>query len=155
VTALVEIFHGIIQNRVIITALVGWFIAQSLKFVTVLIDKKRIDFKYFVSTGGMPSSHSAFVMSLAVAVGFDSGWDSALFGLAMAFAIVVMYDASGVRQAAGRQAEVLNIIVEDMFKTHKIAEKRLRELLGHTPIEVMAGAALGILVGLAMQSFLS
>ncbi len=151
---MLNVFNGILQNRVIITALVGWFIAQSLKFVTVLVDKKRIDFKYFVSTGGMPSSHSSFVMALSVAVGYESGWDSAIFGLALAFAIVVMYDASGVRQAAGRQAEVLNVIVEDMFKTHKIAEKRLRELLGHTPIEVMAGAALGILVGLAMQSLL-
>ena len=149
-----EVLNGIIQNRILVTAVLGWFIAQSLKFVTVLVEKKRIDFKYFVSTGGMPSSHSAFVMALSVAVGFDAGWSSSLFALALAFAIIVMYDASGVRQAAGRQAEVLNIIVEDMFKTHKIAERRLRELLGHTPIEVMAGAALGILVGLAMQGIL-
>jgi hypothetical protein len=90
-------------------------------------------------------------MAMTVAVGYEVGWESALFGVAMAFAIIVMYDASGVRQAAGKQAEVLNIIVEDMFKTHKIAEKRLRELIGHTPIEVLAGAILGIIIGMIGQ----
>ncbi len=147
-----EFLAGILSNRTFLTAAFGWFIAQSLKVLSVLVEKRRIDFNYFVSTGGMPSSHSAFVMALTVAVGFDAGWNSSIFALSLAFAIVVMYDASGVRQAAGKQAEVLNIIVEDMFKTHKIAEKRLRELLGHTPIEVLAGAVLGIVIGLAAQS---
>jgi hypothetical protein len=145
------IIVGIFRNRVLITAGIGWFIAQFLKVISVLIEKRRIDFKYFVSAGGMPSSHSAFVMAMTVAVGYEVGWESALFGVAMAFAIIVMYDASGVRQAAGKQAEVLNIIVEDMFKTHKIAEKRLRELIGHTPIEVLAGAILGIIIGMIGQ----
>ncbi len=148
-------FEGFLQNRVLIIAVVGWFTAQSFKVVTVLASKKKFDFKYFVSAGGMPSSHAAFVMSMAVAVGLEAGWDSTLFGLALAFALIVMYDASGVRQAAGKQAEVLNIIVEDMFKSHKIAEKRLKELLGHTPFEVFAGGLLGIVVALIMNQVLA
>jgi len=99
----------------------------------------------------MPSSHSAFVSSLAVAVGISSGFDSTIFALALGFAIIVMYDASGIRHAAGKQAAVLNKIVDELFHGGRIREDRLRELLGHTPVEVFAGAALGAAVSMILM----
>jgi acid phosphatase family membrane protein YuiD len=100
----------------------------------------------------MPSSHSAFTSSLAVAIGIEAGFDSALFALALGFALVVMYDAAGIRRAAGKQAAVLNHIVDELFHSGRIRENRLRELLGHTPVEVLAGAALGVAVSVIMTS---
>ncbi|MGI5838997.1 MAG: divergent PAP2 family protein [bacterium] len=143
-------FDGLFRNKVMLVGTVGWFTAQLLKFLYAMFVKKNLDFRYFVSTGGMPSSHSSFVTSISTAVGFETGWDSAVFALALAFSIVVMYDAAGVRLAAGRQAEILNVIVDELFHEHKIAERRLRELLGHTPIEVFSGALLGVIIAVLM-----
>ncbi|NLM55220.1 MAG: divergent PAP2 family protein [Firmicutes bacterium] len=127
------------------TSLVAWAIAQGLKLITWAAAAREWNFKRLVEPGGMPSSHSAFVTSLSTAVGIELGFDSVIFALAAAFAVVVMYDASGVRRAAGRQAKVLNAILEDLNR-RELHPERLRELLGHTPFEVLVGALLGVVV---------
>lgn len=140
-TALSQLFG----NRVLLEAFFAWLIAQTLKVVHTLVKERRVDFRRFVGAGGMPSSHSAFVTSLATAIGERAGWGSPTTALAWVFAMIVMYDAAGVRQAAGKQAEILNQIVDDLYHGGRLREDRLKELLGHSPIEVFAGAALGVL----------
>jgi acid phosphatase family membrane protein YuiD len=131
-------------------SLTAWAIAQFLKGVWVLFKDRRINFRRFVGAGGMPSSHSAFVTSLGTAIGNISGWRSPLTALAWVFALIVMYDAAGVRWAAGKQAEILNRIVDDIYHNGRVREERLKELLGHTPVEVLAGALLGIIVAVLL-----
>lgn len=139
------------SNKVVLTALLGWFVAQALKVVFVLIKEKRFDIRRMVGSGGMPSSHASFVMSLLTAVGFVCGADSPEFAISAVLAFVVMYDATGVRREAGRQAEILNDIIENFGQdSPEMMGKRLKELIGHTPIEVFVGAVLGILIGLFM-----
>lgn len=137
------------KDNVIITCLLGWFIAQLLKVIFTLIKDKRIDFRRFVGSGGFPSSHASFVTSLATAVGLTSGFGGSEFAISVVLALVVMYDAAGVRRAAGQQARILNKIVEEWeHKDLTNTDKRLKELLGHTPKEVFAGAILGIVIAL-------
>ncbi len=131
------------------TAIISWFAAQLVKVVLVLISSKKLDFGRFVGSGGMPSSHSALVCSLTTAIGCTEGVSSGLFAVCAVFSLVVMYDAAGVRRAAGQQAKILNRLVETWGKVeHSETEKKLKELLGHTPKEVFAGAILGIGIGL-------
>ena len=113
----------------------------------------RLDFSYLVSTGGMPSAHSALVAGLATALGLASGFASPLFALGLVFALVVMFDASTVRRAAGLQAQLLNEILDELFDQHHLSEKKLVELLGHTRLEVFLGSVIGILVTLGVWSF--
>lgn len=134
-------------------ALIGWLIAQSVKMVCSLIETKRLDFSYLVSTGGMPSAHSAMVSALATSIGLCEGFDSAIFALAVAFAMVVMFDAQNVRAAAGKQARLLNQIVDELFKEHHLSETKLKELLGHTRLEVFMGMLTGIAAALAVFRF--
>jgi uncharacterized protein len=131
----------------LLPALVAWAIAQVLKVVIWSIRHHRLNLRVLAETGGMPSSHAAFVMGLTTAVARHDGISSSTFAIALVFSVVVMYDAQGVRRAAGRQAEVLNRVIEDLFGQRGLGEHRLRELLGHTPIEVLVGAALGVAVG--------
>lgn len=137
---------GILDNRILWTAVMSWAIAQLLKGFFVIVIERKVDFSRIVGPGGMPSSHSAFVTSLATAVGLTEGFDSALFALAAVFSLIIMYDAAGVRQAAGRQARILNQIVKEIFKDRHVERTKLRELLGHTPIEVFAGGLLGVAI---------
>lgn len=139
-----EIFSGIRENNVLITALWAWLVAQTAKTVIWGITKRQLNFRRLVEPGGMPSAHSAFVTSLATGVGLYEGWSSPVFALAAVFSLIVMYDAAGVRRAAGKQAKVLNQIVEDLGK-REVHPDRLRELIGHTPVEVIVGAVYGIL----------
>ncbi len=135
------------SNSVFITALLGWFAAQVLKII--LSWDKKFDFKRIVGSGGMPSSHASFVMSLTMAIGFESGFDSPLFAISAVMSFVVMYDAAGIRRSAGQQAAILNKLVESVVKADRPkTEKRLKELLGHTPIEVFGGAILGIIIAI-------
>ena len=137
------------NDNVIVTCLLGWFIAQFIKVILTLIKDKRIDFRRFVGSGGFPSSHAALVTSLATAVGLIDGFESTEFAITVVLALVVMYDATGVRRAAGQQARILNKIVEEWeHKDLTNTDKRLKELLGHTPKEVFAGAILGIVIAL-------
>ncbi|GFP88354.1 uncharacterized membrane protein yuid [Phtheirospermum japonicum] len=134
-------------NYPLISAFLAFAIAQSLKLVASWYKEKRWDIKQLVGSGGMPSSHSATVTALAVAVGLREGFGGSLFAVALILAFVVMYDATGVRLHAGRQAEVLNQIVYELPAEHPLAETRpLRELLGHTPPQVCAGAVLGLFI---------
>jgi len=131
------------------TSLISWFIAQVIKVVVVLLTSKKLDMSRFIGSGGMPSSHSALVCSLTTAIGCSEGFSSSLFALSTVLSLVVMYDAAGVRRAAGQQAKLLNMIIEDWGKKpYAETEKKLKELLGHTPKEVFAGALLGIVVAL-------
>lgn len=144
-------FGGIMGNSIFTTSLLAWFIAQLLKVIFVLVSQKRMDFSRFIGAGGMPSSHSAFVVSLATSIGRHVGTESAIFAVALAFALVVMYDASGVRRAAGHQARILNKLVEQWGKKDPhFVEEQLKELLGHTPFEVLVGAMLGIAIAFAV-----
>ncbi|NLC43241.1 MAG: divergent PAP2 family protein [Clostridiales bacterium] len=136
----------IAQNRILWNSILAWFIAQVFKVFLTLILDKRWDFARFVGSGGMPSSHSAIMTCMATSIGMQEGFHSPIFALSVASTLVVMYDAAGVRRAAGKQAIVLNEIVRELQSKHTITEGKLKELLGHTPIEVIAGAILGILV---------
>ncbi|CAL5349730.1 unnamed protein product [Camellia sinensis] len=136
---------SILSNFPLFSAFIAFTIAQSIKFFTSWYKEKRWDLKRLVGSGGMPSSHSATVTALAAAVGFQDGFGGSLFATALTLACVVMHDAFGVRLHAGRQAEVLNQIVYELPAEHPLAESRpLRELLGHTPTQVIVGALLGI-----------
>jgi acid phosphatase family membrane protein YuiD len=140
----------ILQNPVVVTGFTAWFLAQSLKVILGFIEEKRFNFRWFVGSGGMPSSHAALVMSVAVAVGLSEGFGSPIFALALTFALVTMFDAQGVRRQSGHQAEALNKMLDDIYSQRGIQEAPLKELFGHTPVEVMAGAALGIVVAVAL-----
>lgn len=141
------ILRQIQSNEVLMAAILAWALAQFFKIISWAFVSRELNFKRLVEPGGMPSSHSAFVTSLCTGIGIHEGFDSTMFALAAVFAVIVMYDASGVRRAAGKQARVLNSIIEDLNRK-ELHPERLRELLGHTPFEVLVGAALGVLVAL-------
>jgi hypothetical protein len=143
-----EFIKELFSNKILITTLFAWIFAQTIKVAIGVVREKRFDFRWFVGTGGMPSSHTAGAACLATAVGMSSGFNSVHFALAASFAIVVMFDAQGVRRATGRQARILNKITEDIYWQGKIREDRLRELIGHTPIEVIGGFIVGVAVAL-------
>ena len=139
----------ILNNRAIATPVLAWFLAQSIKFVYNCIKDGKPDFKKLIDSGGMPSSHTAFTACLATILGIHNGFSSDIFALSVILALVVMADAAGVRRAAGKQAEVLNKLVNS--SGHIQLDRQLKELLGHTPVEVFAGAALGIITGIAIN----
>jgi acid phosphatase family membrane protein YuiD len=135
----------LLDNRVLLVALLACFIAQGLKVIIELIRNGKVNLRFLVTTGGMPSAHSALVGSLATGVGLTLGWSSPDFAIACLFAVIVMYDAAGVRQAAGKQARILNQLLDEFFQEGKeFNEERLKELLGHTPFQVLVGLTLGI-----------
>lgn len=141
-----DIAH-ILENRVLLVALVACLIAQALKLVIEVVKNQKLNVRVLVTTGGMPSAHSALVTALAAGIGQTVGWASPEFALATVFAIIVMYDAAGVRQAAGKQARILNQMIAELFdEKHEFSQDRLKELLGHTPVQVIAGSALGITI---------
>ncbi|TMF32487.1 MAG: divergent PAP2 family protein [Chloroflexi bacterium] len=136
--------------KFLLAPLVAWTIAQAAKLLLTSFRERRLNLRVLAETGGMPSSHSAIVMALTTAVGKYSGLGSAQFAIALIFTFVVMDDAAGLRRAAGRQAEVLNRLVEDLVHMRGVQEAHLRELLGHTPFEVLVGAVIGLVVGLIL-----
>jgi acid phosphatase family membrane protein YuiD len=148
-----ELIAGIGKNVVLMTALTAWFLAQALKTLTSFWKHRQFKAERLVGAGGMPSSHTSLVVSLATAVGLQAGLESPLFAVALVLAGIVMYDAAGVRRAAGKQAKVLNKLVQELRAEHTVKETRLKELLGHTPLEVLAGALLGIAVAYAFSRF--
>lgn len=138
-------FEGFFTNKAIILPIISWFLAQLIKFIQYFIQHQKINFRKFVASGGMPSSHSSISTCLATVLGIKCGFDSGEFAVSVILAFIVMADAAGVRRAAGKQAEVLNKLV---YHSREIkVEEELKVLLGHTPTQVFAGAALGILVG--------
>ncbi len=140
--------YEIITNQVLVAPLCAWAVAQLLKVFTTLVKEKRLDLRYLVISGGMPSAHSALVSALATSVAIVQGLGSVAFGITAILALVVMYDAAGIRQSVGLQSVVLNRIVKELRSRRPMAEleRDLREFIGHTPFQVIAGAALGIIV---------
>jgi acid phosphatase family membrane protein YuiD len=138
--------HDLITNWVLIIALCAWMLAQLVKLLVALAQGKGLDLSFFISSGGMPSAHSAMVCALATAVGMRDGFGSAYFAITVILALVVTYDAAGVRQSVGQQSVVLNRIILELKRKEPMVkiEADLRELMGHTPFEVLIGAALGI-----------
>ena len=148
-SVLVEFF----SNSVIQAAATAWAIAQVLKVILTLCIARKFDASRFVGSGGMPSSHSALVCAMVTMIGFREGVSTTVFALAVCFACVTMYDAAGVRRSTGRNAEVLNHLLDDLATkglAFSMDEERLKELVGHTPIQVLAGALLGIFVATLM-----
>jgi acid phosphatase family membrane protein YuiD len=136
--------------KYLLAPLVAWSIAQAAKVIYTSVHQRRLNLRVLAETGGMPSSHAAIVMGLTATTGKHDGLSSATFAIALIFSFVVMYDAAGLRRAAGRQAEILNRLVEDLVHMRGVQEQKLRELLGHTPVEVLVGAVLGIAAGLLL-----
>ena len=141
----------IFSNRVIQAAVIAWAIAQGLKVILTLLISRKFDSTRFWGSGGMPSSHSSMTCAMMTVIGFTEGFASSSFALAFCFAGVVMYDAAGVRRSTGKNAAVINRMIEQLISDgFSFDEERLKELVGHTPIQVLAGALLGILIGTLM-----
>ena len=148
-------FQELIQNKIIISAVIGWMSAQILKTITHLIVNKKFVWERLLGDGGMPSSHSATVCGLATATFFQCGPASPEFGIAVIFAIIVMHDASGVRLETGKQAVLLNKMMESFARLGDpaiTAEERLKEFVGHTKLQVYMGALLGILIAVIINA---
>ncbi|MCL2618381.1 MAG: divergent PAP2 family protein [Defluviitaleaceae bacterium] len=141
-----NVLHEISRNYILVTAAASWLAAQLIKSVVSIVREKRFSPLILMSSGGMPSSHTSFAVALSTMVGLNSGFDSTLFAVSATFSAIIMYDATGVRQHAGKQAAVLNMLIENLNNPNISLDEKLKELLGHTPIQVMAGAVLGITI---------
>lgn len=140
-------FNQIFTNKCIYIPLLLWFVIQAYKVISDLIVNRRLNIKRIIGAGGMPSSHSAVVCSVAMLVGREYGFGSGVFALSMVMAFIVMYDAAGVRRASGKQARILNKILDTPGMSTVEVQEKLIEALGHTPIQVFVGAAIGFIVG--------
>lgn len=149
-----EVITFMMKNVILATAFTAWMIAQILKTLTSYWKHGTLHFERLVGAGGMPSSHTALVVSLAWSVGLHEGFGSAIFAVSVILAGIVMYDAAGVRRAAGKQAKVINKLVRQLRVEHTVHDITLKELLGHSPIEVLAGALLGIGIAYVFRNFL-
>ena len=149
----IEFFKDFFSNYLLMSALSGWFIAQVVKTIICLFNKEKVGLSMLLfSNGGMPSSHSATVSALAVSIGLTEGFASPFFAVAFLFAYIVMYDAAGVRRETGEQAKILNKMLIDFTEGHTDEmPKQLKELVGHTPLQVFAGAVLGIAIAIAAK----
>lgn len=141
-------FAKIFTNKYLLVPLLLWFLIQTFKVLTELIVTKKFNFKRIMGSGGMPSSHSAVVTSIATLIGKDAGFDSMIFALSLIIACVVMYDAAGIRRAAGKQAALLNKIVNTPGLTGLEVQEKLVEVLGHSPFQVFVGAIIGVIAGI-------
>jgi len=139
----------LLANRVLMPSLLSWWLAQFLKVPIDYILSKKWNWGFWFSSGGMPSSHSSLVVSSMVSIGLNYGFDSPLFGLATALAMIVVYDAAGVRRQAGIQAQKINQLIEELLSGHPISEEQLKEVLGHTPSQVIAGSLLGLVISIS------
>jgi acid phosphatase family membrane protein YuiD len=140
----------LLANRVLLSALIAWSLAQIIKLPLNYLSQHEWDWGLLLSAGGMPSSHSALVTGAFMAVGLQEGFNSALFAIAFVVAMIVVYDATGVRRHAGDHARVINLMIDELLTGHPLAEKELKEVLGHTPREVLAGILLGTFIAFLM-----
>ena len=136
----------VLSNHILIGALLSWAIAQIIKIPLEFLSTRRWKWTLLFDPGGMPSSHTALVVSIAYGIGLRAGFDSPIFALSVAVAMVVIYDATGVRRQAGKHASLINAMIQDLASGHPLKEEQLREVLGHTPMEVLGGFLLGIAV---------
>jgi acid phosphatase family membrane protein YuiD len=141
---------SVLQNHVLLTGLAGWILAQMLKIPIDYFRERRWNWALFFAAGGMPSSHSALVTSTAAAIGLHYRFDNPMFGVAVALAMIVVYDATGIRRQAGMQAQKINVLVEELLQGHPISQEHLLEVLGHTPLEALGGVLLGLVVALSL-----
>jgi len=139
------------SNQAFMAWLIACLVAQGLKILGGVIQRRHFDFRWLIGTGGMPSTHAAGVTALSVAVGDQVGYGSPLFAAVVAFTVITLFDAQGVRRWSGRQAQVLNKVMEDMYFKRRIQEQRLKELLGHTPFEVLVGMGVGLVTALVLR----
>ncbi|MBK6793533.1 MAG: divergent PAP2 family protein [Anaerolineales bacterium] len=138
----------IFQNKVLIAVLAGWLLAQALKIPTEYLRSRRWLWTMFFAAGGMPSSHTALMVSGTLAVALYHGFDNPLFGVAVAVTMIIAHDAAGVRRQAGKHAERINVLFDELLKGHMWSENELKEVIGHTPLEVIGGIILGLLVAI-------
>ena len=139
------------SNQAFMSWLIACLVAQTFKILGGVIRQHRFDFRWLIGTGGMPSTHAAGVTALSVAVGDQVGYASPLFAAVVAFTVITLFDAQGVRRWSGRQAQVLNKIMEDLYFKRRIQEQRLKELSGHTPFEVLVGMGVGLVTAVALR----
>ena len=139
------------ENRILSITLIAWAFTQTIKVTLGVIREKKFNFSWFIGTGGMPSSHAAGATAMAISSGLELGFSSPIFALAFVFAMVTMFDAQGVRRAAGEQAKILNKVIDDMYWQGKIGSGQLKELLGHTPVQVLIGSIIGALIALVLS----
>lgn len=139
------------SNPAFLSWLIACLVAQGIKITLGVLRSGRFDFRWLIGTGGMPSTHAAGVSALSVTVGHLNGFNSSLFAVSVAFTVITLFDAQGVRRWSGRQAQVLNKMLEDMYFKRRIQEQRVKEILGHTPMEVIAGMGVGILTAIILQ----
>ena len=140
-------FQKFITNKYLYVPLILWFCIQTFKVIYELLKTKKLNFKRIIGAGGMPSSHSAITMCISTMIGKSEGFDSSIYALSLIVALVVMYDAAGVRRAAGKQAKLLNKIIDTPGLSNVQVQEKLVEVFGHTPIQVLVGALLGIFIG--------
>jgi acid phosphatase family membrane protein YuiD len=138
----------LLRNHALQTALLAWLLAQILKPPLEYLRRGKWKWGYLFSAGGMPSSHSALMVGATLGIGLHEGFDSGMFALAVAVSMIVIYDAAGVRREAGRHAEAINVLIDELLSGHPISDKQLREVLGHTPMEVTGGVFLGIVISI-------
>ncbi len=141
-----EIVEELMANKILLCAIVAWFVAQTTKVVITLLVEREFKFERFHGSGGMPSAHTATIMAATTAIGLTEGFDSHMFALGMIMTFIVMYDASGVRRSVGKQAKLLNDIIRDLAEYKHLQEERMKELVGHKPTEVAVGAVLGVVI---------
>ena len=146
-------FASLFENQILVSAGIGWLLAQIIKVPLYYIFHREWNWSLLLSTGGMPSSHSALVAGAAHACGLYMGFGSAYFAIAAVIAIVVVYDATGIRRQAGKHAAVINAMIQDLATGHPLKEEQLREVLGHTPMEAVAGTVLGVVVAQLVWMF--
>jgi len=142
------VINGLLSNFPFVAVTISWFLAQSIKVIIYYVQDGKFSLWHFFEAGGMPSAHSAAVTALTLSIALTQGWQSPLFAISLVFALIVMYDATGVRRAAGKQAELLNKIVDDIYSNGRVKVDKLKEVLGHDPVQVLGGGSLAFVVTL-------
>ena len=149
-----DVIVALLSNYILVVTGLAWFSAQVIKVIYYFVVDKEIDLYHFLEAGGMPSAHSATVSALTISIGLVYGWHSPLFAIAIVLALIVMYDATGVRREAGRQALLLNKMVEEIYASDGEKIKKLKELIGHTPLEVIIGSVIGVSIAFLVYGIL-
>jgi acid phosphatase family membrane protein YuiD len=139
---------AIFDNKVLVTVMLGWLLAQALKIPTEYLRSRRWLWTMFFAAGGMPSSHTALMVGGTLSIGLYHGFDNPIFALAVAITMIIAHDAAGVRRQAGKHAERLNVLFDELLKGHALNEQELKEVIGHTPLEVVGGIILGLLIAI-------
>ncbi len=147
-------WDDLISNHALLTGMAAWLLAQILKPPLEYLRRGKWNWGYLLSAGGMPSSHSSLMVGTTLGIALHVGFDSPVFAIAVAITMIVIYDAAGVRREAGRHAEKINILIQELLTGHPISDKELREVLGHTPLEVVGGIFLGIVVSILYWMFI-